>query len=152
MHAYHQTERKDQCYLQPTHHHYCVSSFSLLRRSNCVSLSLYPFTYTHSLLSFVRMTKKRREKVESLDLLLLLSLARCRRSTSISGLILFATPFSLRHYHHHHHHHRCRHHYYFSWRRLPFTLLYHQHQFHHYHQPPLQFNHFNRFQIEQNQN
>ena len=100
-----------------------LSSTSFLTVCVCLSLArslppFYPFVYIHTqahhiyslLLSFVRMTKKKRgEKVESLDLLLL-SLARCRRSTSASGLLLLLSTNSfftliLSSHHHCHQHH-----------------------------------------------
>lgn len=137
MHAYKQTERKDQCYLQLTHHHYCACSFSHLRRSNyvcvCVSLSsllLHTHTHTHTLCcrSFGWL-KKKRESRESRFIVVVVarslstvdvdfrtySLRYSVFTSALSSSSSSSAPLpSL-----------------LSWRRLPSILLYHQHQFPH---------------------
>ena len=107
-----QTERKDRyrsdLALAYQYRSICHASICpvLLHRSNCLlgalarslslslTLSLSP-SPSHTLV--VRSDNWREEKVESPDLLLLLSFDRCWRSTLISGRTLF-TSFPLHHH------------------------------------------------------
>jgi hypothetical protein len=164
LHACRQTERKDQCYLQPTYHHYCVCYFSFLRRSNCVyvcvSLSLPLHTHTHTqthIHTYIHThtlccrsfgwLKKKRESRESRFIVVVVACSlstvdvdfrtySLRYSVFTSTLSSSSSSSSLPSS------------FLRSWRRLPSTLLYHQRQFHHYHQLQQLFNHSKWFQIE----
>lgn len=155
MHAG-KTERKDQCYLQPTHIITIVSAlsfFSIVLTLSPSSSPSYIHTGTHHIYSlsssFVRMTKKK-EGRESRDSRFIVVVVACSLSTVdidfrtssfhefVSTLVLSLSSLSSPSL--------------VVWcRRLPSILLYRPLQIHHFHRfQQLRFNRFHWYPIEWN--